>query len=569
MRMSCRVVVLSCLVLGCCRMDAQEGSTSRLISAERKPPVMSMAELPLTFEPNVGQGPSGEAYLARSGVMQVGFSVDSPTLRFTSASDHQGLGMTLVGATKTASIAASEKTGAQSNYLLGNQPSAWKTHIPQYGRLTYKDIYPGVDLTFYGTGGRVEHDFVVQPGSDYRQIRMRYSGARRLTLTSEGDLRVAIVDGDLIVRAPHIYQDAPGRRQERSGRFVLRGKDEVAFQVDAFDPALPLVIDPVLDYATYLSPLASEANLIATDATGNSYVSGYATLGYPVTPNAFSSCGGCTTDNVVTFISKLSADGTSLLYSTVLGGNSYTQPTGIAVDANGNTLLSGWTAATDFPTKSGQPIAPLNNGSVGFLVSLSADGSSLNYGTLLGSGPDSGFTPSSYAAAVALDSSGNAYITGTTGGGFVTTSGTLNQGGGGDSSNGDVFLAKFSPTGSLIYSAVLGNSDGQNGGAGPTGASAITVDAAGDAYVAGQAGTLWPISSNAYLNQIAGPMPYATPFVTKVAPDAKSLVYSTYLDYAYVVTGIAALPNGDVFVTGNSPGLSYPTTPNALSTEFG
>ncbi len=236
---------------------------------------------------------------------------------------------------------------------------------------------------------------------------------------------------------------------------------------------------------------------------------------------------------------------------------SFAQPTGIAVDANGNTLLSGWTGATDFPTKSGQPIAPLNNGSVGFLVSLSADGSSLNYATLLGSGPDSGFTPSSYAAALALDSSGNAYITGTTANGFATTPGALNQG------YGDVFLAKFSPTGSLIYSGILGNSDGQNGGAGPTGASSITVDATGDAFVAGQAGTLWPISSNAYLNQIAGPMPYATPFVTKVAPDAKSLIYSTFLDYAYVVIGIAALPNGNIFVAGDSPGLSHPTSPNA------
>lgn len=150
---------------------------------------------------------------------------------------------------------------------------------------------------------------------------------------------------------------------------------------------------------------------------------------------------------------------------------------------------------------------------------------------------------------------------------FFTAPGALNQGAGGNFGNNfNVFLSKFSSTGGLIYSAVLGTADLQNGGGGPIGASAI---AAGDAYVAGQAGTLWPISSNAYLNQIAGSMPYATPFVVEVAPDAKSLIYSTYLDYAYVVTGIAVLQNHNVFVTGNRVGKSYPTTTNAYQQNSG
>jgi len=272
----------------------------------------------------------------------------------------------------------------------------------------------------------------------------------------------------------------------------------------------------------------------------------------------------------VTFISKLSADGTTLIYSTVLGGNRFAQPTGIAVDGSGNVLVSGWTGASDFPTKNGQPIAPPNNAYLGFLVSLSADGSSLNYGTMLGSPPSVSTARMTYATALAVDSSGNAYVTGDTGDGFFTTAGALNQAATGGSGNSyDVFLAKFSPAGALIYSAVLGTADPQNGGGGPIGASAIAIDAAGDAFVAGQAGSLWPISSNAYLKQIAGSMPYATPFVMEVAPDAKSVVYSTYLDYAYVVTGIAAVSNGNVFVTGNMVDASYPTTPNAYQQNSG
>ncbi len=261
----------------------------------------------------------------------------------------------------------------------------------------------------------------------------------------------------------------------------------------------------------------------------------------------------------VTFITKLNSDGTSLIYSTVLSGG---QPTGLAVDANGDAILSGWDPGPGFPTKNGQPVST-QVGTFSFLVSLSPDGSSLNYGTLLGSSPTSGVSSNVYALALALDSSGNAYVTGTTGNGYATTPGALNQGGTNQSLVTNIFLSKFSPTGTLLYSSILGDADPQNGGAGPIWAGALAVDSSGNAFVAGQAGTLWPVSSNAYLKQIAGTIPYASPFVTKVAPDAKSILYSTYLDYAYQVTGITALANGNVFVVGYGVGASFPTTANA------
>jgi hypothetical protein len=396
---------------------------------------------------------------------------------------------------------------------------------------------------------------------------MHFPNNARLSLDEDGTLNITIDGGLLQMQKPIIYQEEHGKRQPRSGSFRVLPNGDVGFKIGGYDPRQPLVIDPVLSFSTYLSPLGSVANLIATDASGNNYVSGIASLGFPVTPDAFAGCVNCTTNNVVTFISKLTADGTTLIYSTVLGGNSFAQPTGIAVDANGNVLVSGWTGATDFPTKSGQPVA--TGADTGFLVSLAADGSSLNYGTLLGSSSSSGYTAYTYAAAVAVDASGNAYVTGNTGNGFFTTPGALNQGGGGDFGQSNVFLVKFSPTGGVLYSAVLGQAEPQNGGAGPIGASAITIDSSGDAYVAGQAGILWPISAGAYLTQIPGSAPYANPFVTEVSPDATSLLYSTYLDYAYVVTGIAVLSNGNVFVTGNAVGASYPTTPNAYQQNSG
>lgn len=241
------------------------------------------------------------------------------------------------------------------------------------------------------------------------------------------------------------------------------------------------------------------------------------------------------------------------------------------MDANGDAIVTGWTGATDFPTKSGQPILPQMNNYVGFLFSLSPDGASLNYGTLLGPSPTATTGLDTYATAVAVDGSGNAYVTGETGEGFFVSSGALNQEvkSGGSYNAFNVYLVKFAPTGTLLYSAVLGTADPQNGGGGPIGASSIAVDTTGNAYVTGQAGILWPITSGAYLNQIAGPMPYATPFVMKVAPDAKSVIYSTYLDYAYDMSGISVLANGDVFVVGNYAGPSYPTTSNAYESNNG
>lgn len=463
---------------------------------------------------------------------------------------------------------------SQTNYLLGNRPALWRTHIPNYAKAIYSGLYRGVDVVFYGNGTHLEHDFVVKPGADYRQIRMHFPSNSRIELERGGALTMDFAGASLRMEAPSIYQNVNGKKQQRHGAFRVQADGDVGFTVANYDPRFDLIIDPVLDFSTYLSPLGSNGVAIATDANGNSYVTGYGTLGYPVTSGAFAGCASCTTANVVTFISKLSADGSTLLYSTVLGSSSGAQPTGIAVDANGDAIVSGLSYALDFPTKYGQAILPQNNNTVGFLVSLAPDGSSLNYGTLLGSSPAATNASMTSATAVAVDSAGNAYVTGDTGDEFFVSSGALNQASSnpnGNYGNPNIFLAKFSSSGALVYSAVLGTANPINPGAGPIGASAIAVDTAGDAYVTGQAGSLWPISSGAYLSQIVGSAPYAysAPFVMKVAPDAKSVIYSTYLDYAYSVSGIAVLPNGDVFVAGNQAGSTYPTTSNAYEPNSG
>jgi hypothetical protein len=534
------------------------------------PPITN--RLPLVFEPNRGQAPTEVRYLLRGGKLEGEFQTDGVRLNILGNKQIASqVKMRLVGARADVAVLGSGEIEGHTNYLVGNDTAHWLRGLPNYTKVLYSRIYPGTDLVFYGNGGSLEHDFQVQPGADPKQIAFHLDGARSVTLDKDGDLDIDLAGGAITFGRPVAYQIVAGMRRNVDAAFEVDHDGTIHFRLGSYDVAEELVIDPVLSFSTYLSSLAEDANVIATDASGNNYVAGVASLGFPVTSNAFSGCTNCTTNSVVTFVSKLSADGSNLLYSTVLGGNSFAQPTGIAVDGNGNVLVSGWTGASDFPTKNGQPIAPPNNADLGFLVSLSADGSSLNYGTMLGSPPSVSPAAMTYAMALAVDSSGNAYVTGETGGGFYTTPGALNQAAAGNTSYNDfdVYLAKFGPTGTLIYSAVLGTADPQNGGGGPIGASAIAVDATGDAFVAGQAGTLWPISGNAYLTQIAGSMPYATPFVMKVAPDAKSFIYSTYLDYAYVITGIAAVSNGNVFVTGNLAGASYPTTANAYQQNSG
>jgi hypothetical protein len=231
-----------------------------------------------------------------------------------------------------------------------------------------------------------------------------------------------------------------------------------------------LVIDPVLSFSTYLAPLGNASNYIATDSSGNNYLAGYTVLGFPVTAGAFAGCGTCSANETVTYVSKVSADGKTLIYSTLLGGNNYTQAFGISVDANGNALVAGRTEATDFPTKNGQAAGTGGGGELyGFLTSLSPDGSSLNYSTLLGGIPSPGEKANTIVSAITVDAAGNAYVAGDTNSSLYSyTAGAVKNGAPTDGAS-QVFLSKFSPAGALIYSAFLGDPDGQNSGDGHTG----------------------------------------------------------------------------------------------------
>jgi hypothetical protein len=340
--------------------------------------------LPIVFEPVPSGQDSSVALIGRVTGGAVRFR--SAAIDIYTAEQSDCLQINFDGARQTTPKGV-DREQSQTNYLIGDNPALWRTHVSNYAKVLYSGLYHGVDAVFYGNGNHLEHDFIVKPGADYRQIRMHFPAKTQVQIEEDGALAMNFAGALLRMQAPTIYQNVNGKKLQRHGTFQVLPNGDIGFAVASYDPRFDLVIDPVIDFSTYLSPSASDGLAIAADANGNSYVTGYGALGYPVTPGAFPGCATCTTNGVVTFVSKLSPDGSKLIYSTVLGGNDFAQPTGIAVDANGHAIVSGWTGASDFPTKSGQPILAPAGHYIGFLVSMSSDGSSLNYGTLLGPAP--------------------------------------------------------------------------------------------------------------------------------------------------------------------------------------
>ena len=261
----------------------------------------------------------------------------------------------LVDANQNAAVTGASELPGKSNYFVGNDPHKWRTNVPNYARVKYEGVYPGVDLVFYGNQRQLEHDFVIAPGGDTSQIRLRLEGSKKMSLDGEGNLDIAVEGGEVRLQKPLIYQEGSGRRREIAGGYVLKGTREVAFKVGAYDPTKSLVIDPTLAYSTYLGGSSSDGgNGIAVDSSRDAYVTGYATSdNFPTTADAFQIakefCSVCSN----AFITKLNPNGSALVYSTFLGGDGDDIGRGIAVDSWGNASVTGSTTSGDFPTTTG------------------------------------------------------------------------------------------------------------------------------------------------------------------------------------------------------------------------
>lgn len=536
----------------------------------------AIAMLPLLFEPNEGQAPESARFVARgtnltASLRSTGIDLSLGKPRGRSAA----LTLTFVGANKNPDLVPSDEQASYTNYILGNRRSDWISHIPNFGRVAYKGIYPGIDAAFHGNGYRLEHDFIIRPGADYRQIRIHVARAVSVKILPDGDLALSVQKRDVVFQKPNAYQYEDGVKSRRPGRFVLLGKHEFGFDVANYDRSRILVIDPVLTYSTYIADVSINAAAVATDSAGDTFLTGLTfDSTFPTTPGAYQttckSCGG-TTQQPDVFVTKINSTGTALVYSTFLGGSDYDQPYGIAIDAAGDAVVAGRTQSSDFPVKNPIPVGTWGVGtSYGFITSLSPGGSTLNYSSLLGGGSQPMQSSSTGIAALALDSGGNAYVAGITDSPvFPTTPGAL------DALTPNYpesvgFVTKFVPAGTLGYSALIGDTAPQNGGGGLIGLFGIAVDAAGDAYITGSAGTLWPTTAGAFQTTIPGTAPYAAPFVTKLSANGSTLLYSTFISHGGQPTGIVVEQNsGDAFITGAYAPSDFPTTAGAYLQSTG
>jgi hypothetical protein len=262
------------------------------------------------------------------------------------------LRMRLANANKATKIAGIDPLPGRVDYFLGQDPSNWRTNVPSYARVKYADVYPGVDLIFYGNQRRLEYDFIVAPGADPKAIALNVEGSRKLRVNSRGDLLVTVSGGEVQFQKPLVYQQIGGERREIAGNYAITGDHQVTFAVAKYDSSKPLIVDPVLVYSTYLGgELDDTGQAIAVDSLGDAVVAGTTlSLQFPTTTGAFTQSPLASNPNGVVFVTKTNPAGTILFYSSYVGGSGGDSGLGIAVDPSGNICVTGETFSTDFPT---------------------------------------------------------------------------------------------------------------------------------------------------------------------------------------------------------------------------
>ncbi len=544
-------------------LGAGQGSTDTTDFAAEQGILEAYGELPLLFIENQGQldeavrfyvKASGQTlYLTGKGI--VFDLVRSEKAEAAEMTERQAerlvYSLDFIGANSQPIIEGVDKQESLVSFFIGNDPERWRSGVPTYRELIYRDIYPDIDLRLYGSGGTLRYDFIVRPGAKPESIALAYDGIESLAI-EDGELVVSTAFGEMVQSRPYIYQEIGGEVVEVDGGFRLGSDDRYGFHVGVYNTDCPLVIDPVLAYSTYLGGSGYDCGYgIAVDSAGCAYVTGgtYST-DFP-TENPWQGTHG---GGVDAFVAKLSADGTALLYSTYLGGSGYDFGRGIAVDSAGCAYVTGETRSTDFHTTPGALQCTYGGGlSDAFVAKLSVDGASLAYSTYLGG------SEYDYGSGVAVDSEGCAYVTGST---SSTNFPTRNPYQPDNAGYTDAFVAKLSAAGDgLVYSTYLGGSSSDYG-------SGIAVDSEGCAYVTGSTSSTNFPTRNPYQRDNAG---YADAFVAKLSAAGDSLVYSTYLGGSDYDLGeaIAVDSAGCAYVTGWTWSTDFPTENPYQGTKAG
>jgi uncharacterized protein (TIGR03437 family) len=523
-------------------------ATISYLSAQAPQGTARFSRLPLEFEENQGQFDPRARFVSRTPGFDLTLTKDEAILALEDRSRRStsSASLRLTGANYQYGPDGLDRLPGMTNYLIGNDRSMWKTGIARYGQVRYRNVYPGIDVTYYGSGLMLEYDFVLRPGANASSIALSYDGIDSLRLGTTGDLIIGIAGRQVVQHRPVAYQltDA-GREPVIAGYHVNSRSKQVRIRVGPYDHTRTLVIDPVLDYGTFFGGTGFDgANSLAVDLAGNTYITGYTqsanlpAAGQRVFQQSLRGGGDA-------FVAKLNPSGTGLVYVTYLGGTGDDQGTSIAVDSGGNAYVCGLTSSSNFPTK-GPVISQFAGGrSDGFLSVLNSAGTDLDFSLYVGGPGDD------VANALALDPRNNIYVAGYSTS-TAMTSITLGAPQRNNAGGSDAFLIKFTSSGSLVYGSFFG-------GTGDEHANGVAVDTSGVAYVVGDSTSkLLPgLSSRSF--QATHKAAKSDAFLFQMAPDGAAFTYSTFLggssdQSAYAVTLLGNL----VYLTGSTNSLDFP-----------
>ena len=530
----------------------------------------NIASMPLAFTANQGQWDDEVQFRANAGGATMWFSSDGAYYQFTrtiesedgdpisivdkrfgvapddildrkpNAVETMMIKATFVGAKLNPQMIGVDMMEYKCNYFIGNDPNKWQTDVPNYAAVMYEEIYDGIDLKYYGNGRQMEYDFIVSPGADYSQIKIQYEGAESISINDNGELVVETNWGKIVEQRPLIYQIDNDSRIAITGEYRMMGDNSFSFELSSsYNPALPLVIDPLLSYSTYLGGSADDEGwAIAVDVSGNAYITGrtYST-DFPA-EGAFQT----NQDTIDVFVTKLNSSGNALVYSTYLGGNGSELGLGIALDGSRNVYITGYTLSTDFPIEGGYQTDQGNNDA--FVTKLNSSGNALVYSTYLGG------SNNDIGAGIAVDGSGNAYINGNTDSPDFPTEAPYqsnHQGGA-----VDAFVTKLNSSGNaLVYSTYLGGISADY-------CWGIAVDNFGNAYITGQTSSTDFPTEGAYQTTLQGGYDIS---VTKLNSTGDSLIYSTYLGGSDDEVGFGIVLDNlrNAYITGWTKSADFPT----------
>lgn len=506
---------------------------------------LATASLPTSarfqFVENRGQFPSNVLYRADAGPASVWFtdrglllqlvtpaddafseeSASLPSNRFESTPGEYAttiIPLSFAGGNANPTITHSQSPSSFSNYFMGNDQSRWVTDVPAFDEIIYHDLYAGIDLRYYGSNNRLEYDFQISPGADPSQIRIQYAQDQELAINRQGQLVIATPLGELVENIPLIYQQDGSRRLKVSGAYRLIDSHTFGFEINSdYRRDLPLVIDPVLDYSTYVGGTANDFGRgIALSAAGHAYITGFtASADYPVIGAYDATYNGGGTLGYDGFITKMNVGGDTIYYSTYFGGaTGEDRSLAIALDPSGQVYVTGSTYSTDFPTVN--PFQATNAGDRDvFVLKLSAAGNSLVYSTYIGG------TALDIGTDIAVNSLGQSFVTGYTASAAYDLAGTPfdNTLGGTE----DAFLTRLSASGSSLVASTY------FGGAGKDEAFGLTLRSGDTVYICGQTLSSDLPFKSAYDSTYGGGTATGDIFVAKFKPNLDSLRFSTFV----------------------------------------